>query len=119
MRSTQIVLFLVLLNGAALFVAPLLPADVQPTAGGSDEIETAGQQVNDTSPSGSEGTGVLIGGFNAALSVIESIRTVVFYGPEMLKNLGAPAAIISMAELALLFIVTFDAIEAFTGRQLS
>jgi len=119
MRTPQIVLFLVLLNGAALAVGQVAPVDVTPTAGGEAEIDTARDEIQTSEPGSTEGQGVLIGGFNAAMNAIDGIRTVVFYGPEMLITLGAPALLIGMFEGALAFIVGYDILQAFTGRAFS
>lgn len=119
MRTPQIVLFLVLLNSAAFAISVAAPVDVAPTTGGESEIDSAKDTIGQTEPGQTEGQGVLIGGFNAAMNAIDGIRNVVFYGPEMLINLGAPAVLIGVIEGALVFVVGFDVLQAFTGRQMS
>jgi hypothetical protein len=119
MRTPQLVIFLVCLNASALVVSAAIPLDVTAQAGGSVEILSAGEQVSQVDPSQNGAVGVLVGGFNAAMNVIESVRTIVFYGPEMLMNLGAPGALIVPFEIVFTFVVSFDIIQAFTGRKLS
>jgi hypothetical protein len=119
MRTPQIVLFLVLLNSAAFAVGQIAPVDVTPTAGGDAEINEARDEVKESEPGSTEGQGVLIGGFNAAMGAIDGIRTIVFYGPEMLITLGAPALLIGIFEASLAFVVGYDVLQAFTGRQFS
>ena len=118
MRSTQIVLFLVLMNGAAVALVPMLPGDVTPATGGGDEIDDAARQADSSAISRLPGS-ELIAGFFRAAGIIEDIRNVVFYGPEMLRNIGAPGALVSLFEIGIVFIVSFDVIEALTGRRLS
>jgi len=119
MRTPQLVLLLVLVNSAAFGVTAMSPVDVTPAVTGDNEIDSAKENINQTKPGSTEGQGVLIGGFSAAMDAIESIREVVFYGPEMLKSLGAPVVLIGIFEATLAFVVGFDVLQAFTGRQFS
>jgi len=119
MRTPQIVLMLVLINGAAFGIGAISPVDVTPTAGDSGEIDEASSEIEQSNPGSTGGTGVLVGGFSAAMSAIDSIRNVVFYGPEMLINLGAPGSVIGILEGSLVFVVGYDVLQAFTGRQFS
>jgi hypothetical protein len=119
MRTPQIVLLLVLINSAAFGVTAMSPVDVSPAATGDSEIDSAREEIDSANPGSTEGQGVLIGGFNAAMNAIDSIRNVVFYGPEMLISLGAPVVLIGIFEATLAFVVGFDVLQAFTGRQFS
>ena len=119
MRTPQIVLFLVLLNSAAFGVTAMSPVDVTPNAGDSADIQEANESISETNPGATTGTGVLIGGFSAAMDAIDSIRNVVFYGPEMLTSLGAPAVLMNILQAAITFVIGYDVLQAFTGRQFS
>lgn len=118
MRSTNLVLFLVLLNVSAGIIAVAAPVDVDPLVGGQTEIKDTAGTVEDRDVS-RRGSGELIGSFLGLGSLIQDIGTIIFYGPEMLRNLGAPGLIVTSFEVVLVFVLGFDVAEAITGRQLS
>jgi len=118
MRSTNLVLFLILLNAAAGVAAAGLALDVAPSTGASGIIGDTSGDLEDREvnrPASDE----LIGSFFGVGALIQSIRNIVFFGPEMLRNLGAPPIIINGFQTVLIFIVSFDVAEAVTGRNLS
>jgi len=118
MRSTNIVIFLVLLNVAAGVGATVAPGDVVPATGASGEIDSVADDVQNREvkrPASDE----LIGSFFGVGALITTIKNVVFFGPEMLRNLGAPGVLVSGFETVLVFVVAFDIAEAVTGRNLS
>lgn len=118
MRSTNLVIFLVLLNVSAGIVAVAAPVDVDVLTGGDQKIDDTAGEVENRNVS-RRGSGELIGSFLGLGTVIQTIGTVIFYGPEMLRNLGAPGLLVSGFEVVLVFVLGFDVAEAITGRQLS
>jgi len=118
MRSTNLVIFLVLLNVSAGIIAAAAPVPVDPLVGGDKEIDDTSGDVEDRNVS-RRGSGELIGSFLGLGGLIRDIGTIIFYGPEMLRNLGAPALLITGFETVLVFVVGFDVAEAITGRVLS
>jgi hypothetical protein len=118
MRSTNLVIFLVLLNVSAGIVAVASPVDVDPLTGGDQEIDNTAGEVEDRNVS-RRGSGELIGSFLGLGGLIRDVGTVIFYGPEMLRNLGAPGLLVSGFEVVLIFVMGFDVAEAITGRRLS
>jgi hypothetical protein len=118
MRSTNLVLVLVLLNVSAGIIAVAAPVDVDPLVGGDAEIDDSAGSVEDRDVS-RRGSGELIGSFLGLGSLIQDIGTIIFFGPEMLRNLGAPGLIVTGFEVVLVFVLSFDIAEAITGRRLS
>jgi hypothetical protein len=118
MRSTNLVLFLVLINAAAGVTAVAAPADVTPTVGGGDEIESASSNVEDRQVD-RRGSSELIGSFLALGGLIRTIDNIIFFAPNMFQNLGAPSLVTNGFKGIFLFVVTFDIAEAITGRLLS
>jgi len=118
MRSTQLVLFLVLLNVGAGIAAAAIPADISPQTGGQNEIDEAENDVEDRDFGRIPGS-ELVAAFFSVMEMIEDVRGIVFYGPEMLVNLGAPRLLVTGFETVLAFVVAFDIGEVVTGRILS
>jgi len=118
MRSTNLVIFLILLNVSAGVVAAAAPADVDVLAGGSEEIQDVNESVSDRDVN-RRGSGELIGSFLGLGSLIQSIDKIIFAGPEMLRNLGMPSQFVDGFKLVFVFVVAFDVGEAITGRKLS
>jgi len=118
MRSTNIVLFLVLLNVSVAIVAAAAPVSVTPDVGGDSEISSTQDNIEqrETNRPGSDG---LVGAFFGLGSLIEQLRNIVFYGPEMFANLGVPRVITTGFQVVVGFVVAFDVAEAITGRILS
>jgi hypothetical protein len=118
MRSTNLVIFLVLLNAAAGISAAVAPAQVSVATGGGDVIEGSSSDLQDRSvnqPSSDEITGSFFG----IGSIIQTIDGIIFAGPNMLQNLGLPGIIADGFKTVLVIIVAFDVGEAVTGRVLS
>jgi hypothetical protein len=123
MRSTNIIIFLVCLNAAAAVVSAGLGGQlgVQATVGGDADIQQAGSNVTDATENPSAGalSGTLLGFVSAAGSVISAIDQVIFLGPNMFINLGAPSILIDPFKVVLIFIFGFDVAEVLSGRILS
>jgi len=102
MRSTNIVLFLLLLNFSAAIVAGAGIAEIDPTTGQDDVLLTT---YNDS-----------IADRNQTQPAQDNI---IFGGLNMLVNLGMPAIFATGAKTFIGFIVFIDAVEATTGRRLS
>jgi hypothetical protein len=118
MRSTNIILFLVLLNVAAGITAGIAPGPVSVATGGDATIQGAtaelgAGEVNE--PQAGEITGSILNNAN----VLQTIDDIVFLGPNMLANLGMPLVFASGFKAVLGFVVAFDIAEAVTGRELS
>ena len=118
MRSTNLILFLVFLNFAAIILSATVPIDVSIAAGGGSEIETASGDVENrdvNQPSADEITGSFLGG----AGLIQNIATILFAGPNMLVNLGMPSIFRTAFMTVLTFVISFDVYEAVSGRQMS
>jgi hypothetical protein len=118
MRSTNLVIFLVLLNAAAGIAAVGLGLDVTASTGADGVIQTASDDLENREvnrPASDE----LIGSFFGVGALIQDIRLIIFYGPEMLRGLGAPDIIIDGLQGVIAFVVVFDVAEAISGRILS
>jgi len=61
----------------------------------------------------------LPGAFFGVGSLIQTIDSIIFAGPNMLANLGMPRIIAGAMKTVVVFVVGFDVAEAVTGRQLS
>jgi hypothetical protein len=123
MRSTNIIIFLICLNAAAAVVSAGLGSQlgVEPQVGGDATIERAGSDVTDATENPSAGalSGTLLGFVSAAGSVITAIDQIIFMGPNMFVNLGAPSILINPFKIVLIFIFGFDVAEVLSGRILS
>jgi hypothetical protein len=118
MRSTNLILFLILLNASAGIVAATGPTNLSPSAGGSDVIVRAEGEIverESNQPSSEE----IIGSFFGLGKLLQSIDQVLFAGPNMLQRLGMPAILVTGFKTAVIFIAGFDVAEAVTGRKLS
>jgi len=80
MRSTNLVIFLVLLNVSAGIVAVASPVAVDPLVGGDKEIDDTAGDVENRDVS-RRGSGELIGSFLGLGSLIQDVGTIIFYGP--------------------------------------
>jgi hypothetical protein len=119
MRSTNLVLFLVMLNASAGLVATISPVDVDPVTGGDEQIEQSSTELQDNRTVNRRGSGELIASFLAMTGLINTLGNIIFFGAEMLRNLGTPGILVSGFETVFIFVVAFDVAEAVTGRQLS
>jgi len=120
MRSTNVLVFLVLLNSAAIFAAQLpVTGDLgyQPTVGGGEEIEqaqSAGQQIQSDRSSLDQ----FVGGIIAAAQTLTTMFAVVVAGPLMLTNLGVPAALVTFVAAPLYIFVGLDLLQVLSGRDI-
>lgn len=118
MRSTEIVIFLVLLNVATGVVAVAAPTPVNPATGGGGQIDSAtGDLENRTT--NQPATDEITGSFFGVGAVIQTIDGIIFHGPNMLANLGMPRIFVGGFKTVLTLVVAFDIAEAVTGRVLS
>jgi hypothetical protein len=118
MRSTNLILFLILLNASAGIVAATGPTNLSPSTGGSDVIVRAQGDVveRETNQPTSE---EIIGSFFGLGKLIQAIDDIIFAGPNMLQMLGMPNILVTGFKTSVIFIVGFDVAEAVTGRPLS
>jgi len=127
MRSTNLVIFLVLLNAAAGISTVIFPADIALATGGDGQIDNSISelrscdegQVEDCAEVNQPSSDEITGGFINNLSVLQAIDDIVFSGPNMLANLGMPVVFVGLFKTALALVVAFDLVEIFTGRILS
>ena len=120
MRSTKIVIFLVLLNASAVFVGSTAMAQelgVQPTVGGDEQIDTAEQRAQEVATDRGQ-VDNFIGGIIEAASVLVTVFSVAIAGPQMLINLGAPPALVGVLAAPLYIVVGIDILQTISGRQL-
>jgi len=127
MRSTNIVLALVILNAVALISGVIFPADIVLATGADGQIESSISELRSCSenqtvncaevqqPSADE----ITGGFINNLSVLQAIDDIIFHGPNMLVNLGMPAIFKDGFVSVLALVVAYDLVEFFTGREAS
>jgi hypothetical protein len=118
MRSTNIVIFLVLLNAAAGVAGAIAPTPIDPSTNIGGEVDQTSSVVADrevNQPSADEITGSFFG----VGKLIQQIDGLVFAGPNMLVALGMPSLIGSAIKGVFVFVVAFDVAEAVTGRRLS
>ena len=117
MRSTNLVIFLVLLNVAAGLSGVMFPGPLDATMSGSAIQGSEATLANDTvsQPSADEITGSFLN--NAGL--IRTISNIIFRGPNMLEALGMPSIFTDGFKLVFGFVVAFDIAEAVTGRDFS
>jgi hypothetical protein len=118
MRSTNIILFLVLLNVAAGVTTAIAPGPVSVATGADAKIQGASSELGNGSvnePQAGEVTGSILNNAN----ILQTIDDVIFMGPNMLVNLGMPSIFKDGLLLVLGFVVSFDVAEAVTGREFS
>jgi hypothetical protein len=120
LRSTNVLVVLVLLNAAAVFAGTLPVTDdlgYQPTVGGDAEIQEAtdaGKEIQSERSSLDQ----FVGGIIAAASTITAMLGVVVAGPQMLINLGAPAALVTFVAAPLYIYVGLDLLQVLSGRDI-
>ncbi len=119
MRSTKIVIFLVLLNGSALLVGAtgLGPAlGVDPAIGGDEQISEAEESVEEIDQDRSQ-LDLFTGGLIEAVTVLTSIFAIITAGPQMLINLGGPMIepFIIFLSAPLYLIIGLDILNALIG----
>jgi hypothetical protein len=120
LRSTNIVVLLVLLNASAVFVGALPVTEevgYQPAVGGDDAINEA-QETGDQIQSDRSSLDQFVGGIIAAASTIATILSVVVAGPQMLINLGAPSVLVTFIAAPLYILVALDLLQVLSGRDI-
>jgi hypothetical protein len=120
MRSTNVLVMLVLLNGAAVLAGAMpVTADVgyQPTVGGDAAIEEA-TDAGKNIQSDRSNLDQFVGGVIAAATVITTMLGGVVAGPQMLINLGAPPALVTFIAAPLYIYVGLDILHVISGRDL-
>lgn len=120
LRSTNVVILLVLLNASAVMVGALPVTDdlgYSPAIGGDDEIDEA-QETGEQVQSERSSLDQFVGGIIAAASSIATILSVVVAGPQMLINLGAPSILITFLAAPLYILVGLDILQVLSGRDL-
>jgi hypothetical protein len=120
LRSTNVVMLLVLLNASAVFVGAMPVTDevgYQPAIGGDDAIDEA-QQTGDKIQSDRSSLDQFVGGIIAAASTIATILSVVVAGPQMLINLGAPKVLVTFIAAPLYILVALDLLQVLSGREI-
>jgi hypothetical protein len=121
LRSTNILVILVLLNGAAVLVGAMPVSDdlgYQPTVGGDQQIEqaqSAGQEIQSERSSLDQ----FVGGIIAAASTLTTMFGVVVAGPTMLINLGVPAPLVGFIAGPLYVYVGLDLLQVLSGRSIT
>lgn len=120
MRSTNIVVFLVLVNSAAVLVGAVGIADVgaAPQIGQTSEI-TAAQDEAFSITTERSALDTFISGVIAAASSVQTIFEVAVAGPTMLANLGVPGPIVVFLTAPLYILVALDILQVLSGRALS
>lgn len=120
LRSTNILVALILLNSAAIFVGALPVSGelgYQPTVGGDDAIDeatSAGENIQSERSSLDQ----FVGGILAAASTITTMLGVVVAGPTMLINLGVPTALVTLLAGPLYVYVGLDILQVLSGRDI-
>jgi hypothetical protein len=120
LRSTNIVVLLVLLNASAVFVGALPVADdlgYSPAIGGGDTIDEA-QSAGEEVKSDRSSLDQFVGGIIAAASTISTMLSVVVAGPQMLINLGVPTLIVTLVSGPLYVFVGLDLLQVLSGRDI-
>lgn len=119
MRSTNLVIILVLMNAMAGVVAVAVPFAPVPSPGGADAIQEAGEADDNLNPERQGIADSFVGGVLSVAKFLDQIRVVVFAGPEMLGELGAPGVLVGGFEAVVGFVVAIDVAEIISGRVLS
>jgi hypothetical protein len=121
-KSTNIVMFLVLMNATALFLtASGVGADlgIAPQTGGGQGVESVNSALNpdNVNPGGGAG-GTLFGLFTSAATIFKDVAVMATVGgPLMLANLGVPAFVVTFVFAPMYLIVGADALYLYTGRD--
>lgn len=120
MRSTSVLVFLVLLNSSAVFAGGLPVTDdlgYEPTVGGDSQIDQA-QQAGREIQSDRSSLDQFVGGIIAAAQTLTTMFGVVIAGPLMLTNLGVPAPLVTFLAAPLYIFVGLDILHVLSGRDI-
>jgi hypothetical protein len=120
MRSTNIVVFLVLVNSAAVLVGSVGIADVgaAPEIGQDNTIQSAQDEAFRITTERSA-LDAFISGIIAAAGSVQTVFEVAVAGPLMLANLGVPGPVVTFLTAPLYIIVALDILQVLSGRSLS
>jgi hypothetical protein len=121
MRSTNIIIFLIALNAAALVIGSALgPAfGLQPNVGGDGTIDSVTDDSRESFQSSRTGVGEFVSATFMVADFLRQIDQIVFAGPNMLMSLGAPSILIDPFKGLVAVIVAIDVAEVLSGRVLS
>jgi hypothetical protein len=121
MRSTNIILFLVAINAAAVVVGGALGPQfgVAPQTGGEGVIDQQADQADEQFQSSRGAVDEFVSATFMASNFVRSIDDIVFAGPNMLLSLGAPGLLINPFKVIVVFVVAIDIAEVLSGRILS
>lgn len=119
MRSTNLVILLVLLNASAVMVGAIGLTDIgyQPDIGGDAEIEQAETQAETISTERSA-LDQFVAGVIAAADTVATVFGVAIAGPTMLANLGVPAPVVAFLSAPIYIIVGLDILQVISGRSI-
>lgn len=119
-KSISIVIFLVLMNSTAGFLAASgVAADlgISPQPGGGQQVDNVNSELENVNPGGGAGA-TLFGLFTSAATILKDVFVMVTVGgPLMLANLGVPAFVIGLVFAPMYIIVGADLIYVYTGRD--
>jgi hypothetical protein len=120
MRSTNIVVFLVCLNAAAVLIGATGFADVgaAPEIGGDGVIDNAEQRTERISTDRSA-LDQFVDGVITAAQVVGVVFEVATAGPAMFRNLGVPDVIVTFVAAPLYIIVGLDVLQVISGRDIT
>lgn len=120
LRSTNVLVVLILLNSTAIFVGALPVAGdlgYQPQVGGGDKIDEAtdaGQDIQSERSALDQFVGSII----TAANTLTTMFDVVVAGPTMLTNLGVPGALVTLVTAPLYVYVGLDLLQVLSGRDI-
>jgi len=120
MRSTNLVIVLVLLNASAVMAGAIGLTDIgyTPDIGGGDEIDEA-QSTAETISTERSALDEFVAGIIAAADSVRQIFGIAIAGPTMLANLGVPGPIVAFLAAPLYILVGLDILQVISGRALS
>jgi hypothetical protein len=122
MKTTNIVLALILLNAAAsVGVASGVFADwgIQPDVGGDQLVNETNREAENLSPAGGGGLDLLKLFTQSAQSLRKWAALMLFGGPLMLSNMGIPGWLVGFVFAPAYLIVGADVYYALTGRRVN
>jgi hypothetical protein len=120
MRSANILVALILLNGAAGFAAAMPVTDdlgYQPSIGGGEQIaeaQAAGEQIQSDRSSLDQ----FVGGIITGATTLTTMFAVVVAAPQMLINLGAPPLLVTFLAAPLYIYVGLDIVSVLMRRDI-
>lgn len=120
MRSTNLLIILVLLNASAVMVGAIGMDDIgySPEIGGGDQIADAESEARSLSTERSA-LDQFVAGVIAAVDTVRTIFGVVIAGPQMLANLGVPGPIVAFFAAPIYILVGLDLLQIISGRSIS